>query len=173
MNTPFQSRMPAMATCALALGAMLHAPDSSAATERVQRISASAVCEAPLPVYDITLRKRPIGIGNEGTTTIFVSCALPTDAAAPPGGATVSVRLAMLADLPAATVTCQLVAGTPDNLTFTAGTAVVQSSGAVWLTWNNVHKGSTAGTLNFSCNLPPRIDISTIMYREVDAGGGL
>ncbi|MGY1458537.1 MULTISPECIES: hypothetical protein [unclassified Luteimonas] len=173
MNKPFHSRMPAMATCALALGAMLHAPDSSAATERVQRVSASAVCEAPLPVYDITLRKRPIGIGNEGTTNIFVSCALPTDAAAPPGGATVSVRLAMLANLPATTVNCQLVAGTADNLVFTEGTAVVPSSGTVWLTWDNVHKGSTGGTINFSCSLPPQMDISTILYREVDPGGGL
>jgi len=173
MNKPFHSRTPAMATCALALAALLHAPDSQAATERVQRISATAVCEAPLPVFDVTLRKRPLGIGNEGTTPIFVSCALPADSVAPPGGASVSVRLAMLSNAPATTVNCNLVAGTPDNLSYTAGSTVVPSGGTAWLTWNNVHKGSARGTLNFSCNLPPQVDLGTIMYREVDAGGGL
>lgn len=173
MNTTCHSHVPVMATCALALVALLHASESQAATERVQRISATAVCEAPLPVFDLTLRKRPIGIGNEGTTSIFVSCALPADSVAPPGGATVSVRLAMLEPVPAATVNCQLVTGTPDNLSYRAGSIVVPTGGTVWLTWNNIHKGSERGTLNFNCNLPPQIDMSTILYREVDAGDRL
>lgn len=173
MNHPSHIRKPAVAACALALAALLHAPEGSAATERVQRISATAVCEAPLPVFDLTLRKRPIGIGNEGTTPIFVSCSLPADTVAPPGGATVSVRLAMLSTTAPATVNCNLVTGTPDNLAYTAGSAVVPAGGTTWLTWDNVHKGAASGTLNFSCNLPPQVDLSTIMYREVDAGDGL
>jgi hypothetical protein len=173
MNQLFHVRNPAVAACALALATLFHAPEGSAATERVQRISATAVCEAPLPVFDLPLRKRPIGIGNEGTTAIFVSCALPADAVAAPGGATVSVRLAMLSTTAAATVNCQLVTGTTDALSYTAGSAVVPAGGATWLTWDNIDKGAAGGTLNFLCNLPPRVDLSTIVYREVDAGGGL
>lgn len=166
-------RPPAGAAIALALAAVLHVPEGRAATERVQRVSATAACEAPLPVFDATLRKRPIGIGNEGTTSIFVSCSLPADSAAPPGGATVSVRLAMRGGGPATTVNCQLVTGTPDNLSYTAGSAVVPAAGAAWLTWNNVHKGAASGTLNFSCNVPPMVDLGTILYRETDPGDQL
>ncbi|MGY0651961.1 hypothetical protein ACW7GZ_08860 [Luteimonas sp. A537] len=173
MTMSFHCRMSAAASCALALFVVLHASAASAATERVQRVSATAVCEAPLPVFDTTLRKRPIGINNEGGASVFVSCSLPADSAAPPGGASVSARFAMIGGAVPVTVECQLVAGTPDALTYTAGSIVVPAAGSAWLTWNGVDKGAASGTLNFSCNLPPRVDLSTIMYREVDAAGGL
>lgn len=173
MPMSFPCRMSAAASCALGLFAMLHAPAASAATERVQRVSATAVCEAPLPVFDTTLRKRPIGITNQGGPSVFVSCSLPADSAAPPGGASVSARFAMIGEAPPVTVQCQLVAGTADAPTYTAGSIVVPAAGSAWLTWNGVDKGTASATLNFSCHLPSGVDLSTIMYREVDAAGGL
>lgn len=173
MTKSFRCRLPAAVSCALALAAVLHAPVSSAATERVQRISATAVCEAPLPSFDVTLRKRPVGIRNEGEVPIFISCALPADSTAPRGGAMVSVRFALPAGAPAVTMACTLVAGSPGNLHYAVGSVAVASGGSAWLTWSNIDKQATRGALNFSCNLPPGMDVSTILYREVDPGDGL
>lgn len=173
MNQSKRSTLPAVVPCVLALAALLPAQDGRAATERVQRTSATAACEAPLPVYDTTLRKRPVGILNEGRDPVFVSCSLPADSAAGPGGATISVRFAMSGGAPATSVQCQLVTGTPDNLVFTAGSTTVAAAGGTWLTWNGVDKRAATGTINFSCNLPSKVDMTTIMYRETSAANGL
>jgi hypothetical protein len=173
MTKSFRRRLPVAASCVLAFAGAMHLPAASAATERVQRISAMAVCEAPLPSFDVSLRKRPVGIRNEGGAPIFISCALPADTTAPRGGAVVSVRFALLAGTPAAAVDCSLVAGVPGNLQYTVGTVAVPSGGSAWLTWGGIDKQAAAGSLNFSCNLPPGMDVSTIMYRELDPGDGL
>lgn len=48
------------------------------AVERTQYFNAAAHCQASLSKFDDALRKRPLAVQNEGTTSVFVTCAIPT-----------------------------------------------------------------------------------------------
>lgn len=95
----------------LLLVASWHSPNAQAAVNTVvYEQPAVGNCEAPLPVYDAHLRKRPGGILNEGTTSIYVTCGMVDDPLADIIGVWVtftnrkSVRQ---------TVKCTLVTGQP------------------------------------------------------------
>ena len=40
----------------------------------------AARCQSALPVFDTVVRKRPLGVQNEGDTTTFITCAFEFDA---------------------------------------------------------------------------------------------
>lgn len=64
------------------LGGLLAAaviPAADAAVENLQfQSGAAGLCQGALPVMDSNLRKRPLGVANEGETPAFVSCAFTT-----------------------------------------------------------------------------------------------
>lgn len=153
--------------CAIVVASLLATGSARAESQRIHYVAATAVCASPLPQYDATLRKRPLGITNEGTTPIFISCSVPTDFY---GDNTGTVNLVFTSFGAGATVNCTLVAGSRLGGTGSiAGSAVVAASGTSELIWNNVNKGSPYGAYNFSCNLPPGIELNTIRIVQFDA----
>lgn len=163
----------AITSFAAALGIMLGLPGAAtAATVRVHSYSATAVCEAPLPTYDATLRKRPLGIANEGLATIFISCSLPSDVVGDTATSTVFVYFQSMGS--GGTVSCNLVAGSrPYGTSSVGGTAVIAAGSAGYLQWSNVNKVSAYGSFNFSCNLPRNIEMNLITVMQQDAGNEL
>ncbi|MBJ7576000.1 hypothetical protein [Luteimonas sp. MC1828] len=62
----------------LALAAAGAATSAAAATQvREDAAMASANCQAALPAYEGLIRKRPLGVFNEGSSSAFVTCGFP------------------------------------------------------------------------------------------------
>lgn len=169
-----QSRLHTIALGSLVAGTGLVSALPSvadAATFRANYYSATSVCEAPLPAYDATLRKRPLGITNEGPATIFISCSVPTDYI---GDMDTNIIQVFFTSMGAgATVTCNLVAGNrPYGSSSVAGSVAVPSGGSGFVNWSNVSKVTTWGSLNFSCNVPDDIEMNLVIVQQNDAGDG-
>lgn len=158
-------RTPVAASLALAvLAAVSHAPGAAAAEIRAISVSPTAICEAPLPVFNATLRKRPVAIANEGTAGIYVSCTLMTDGIGEyQGWISVSFRSAG----PAANVPCTLVAGGTITQDFIPGSVNVPAGATRRLEWGEAHKRDPSGSYAFSCLLPAGIEMSTITFAQI------
>lgn len=168
-RTTVPTALLAAATCAC-LSIALHSPDAAAATQRTINLSATSVCEAPLPVFNVHLRKRPVAVQNESDRPVFVSCTLPTDSAGQ--STTGSVRVSFASFGEAATISCTMVSGTTDPQVFyVPQERALAADGRVVMDWNNVNKWSTSGTYSFSCNLPPGVAMETITYTQTDTSG--
>lgn len=66
------------ASCVLLASAMI--PGNADAVIRTFEVSGNAAsnCQGALPSFEGALRKRPLAVQNEGTTTSFVTCAFNT-----------------------------------------------------------------------------------------------
>lgn len=50
-----------------------------ATSELIQNTNtATSICQGALPVFETNLRKRPLGVANEGSTPAFLSCSFTT-----------------------------------------------------------------------------------------------
>ena len=106
-------------------------PASAGYNYRSIRQKAVASCQAPLPVYDKQLRKRPGGIVNESSVPVYVACGLPTNVFA--DTRQVDVQFTNLSNTPV-TIVCTLATG--DN---TAGaTSYVQSLMIPTASWSAI-----------------------------------
>jgi hypothetical protein len=135
-------RVPALASAVVALLAI---PVGAAGTEvpRYDMQGAAAICQPATSAYAASLRARPLGLVNEGTTPVFVSCALAGDPR--PGG---RGAMKVLAEVGAvgqagATVSCTFVDGYQEGSTSSAvyrtKTAIVNGgTRGVALTWQPV-----------------------------------
>jgi len=160
----------AAAGTGLCLSMALHSPVADAATQRTINLSATSVCEAPLPVFNVHLRKRPVAVQNESDSPVFVTCTLPTDNAGHSNTGTVEVTFASF-DGAVSTIGCTMVSGTRGAQVFyVPGEVLLPASGRVALVWENVNKW-TSGMYAFSCNLPPGVAMETITYTQTDTGG--
>ena len=168
MNGVFQSLTAAGAL--LALSGVLVSGDAQAAAFRVNYYSATAVCEAPLPSYDVDLRKRPLGITNQGSSVIFISCSVPGDFY----GDTTSNSLYVYFESMGAggTVNCTAVAGSRvSGSGSVASSTTVTAGGSSFVNWTNLSKTDPYGSFNFSCNVTPDIEMNLILIRQNDAAG--
>lgn len=153
--------------CSIALAAILAAsPTVEAETVRSHFYAATSVCEAPLPVYDATLRKRPLGISNEGSTVIFISCSMPADYVGNVETATVQVNFTGLDS--GGTVNCTLIGGSRFGMVYRTGSITVATGADAQLVWDSVDKGTTWGSYNFSCNVPPGVEMNNLMVIQRD-----
>ena len=165
-------RVLAAAGIGLCLSAALHAPAAGAATQRTINLSATSVCEAPLPTFNVHLRKRPVAVQNESDRPVFVSCTLPTDGNGNANTGSVEVSFASFDS--AATISCTMVSGTSGNQVFYVPQDVaIEANGRVSMLWTNINKWSYPGTYAFSCNLPPGVAMETISYTQTDSSGRL
>jgi len=158
----------------VAVGAAFVATDASAATSRSHWVTATAVCASPLPVYDATLRKGPLGIRNTGTDPIFVSCSVPVDYATDQTGVIVQVTLRSFGA--AATVNCTLTAGSrygSASGSIAYSTAVPASPSDTYVSMTDVDRKAYYGSFNFSCILPRDVEMGTIWFYETSAGDAL
>lgn len=150
----------------------LHAGNAEAATTRTHYYSATGVCEAPLPSYDVNLRKRPLGITNQGTAPIFISCSVPADFVGDMATNWMEVGFTSMGG--AGTATCTLVAGNrPYGSGSVAGSAAVAAGGYNWVGWYSLNKEDLLGSFNFSCHVPPGFEMNLIIIHQEDTGDGL
>ena len=66
---------------------------SAETIERTELKMAVSACQAALPAFDGMIRKRPLAVQNEGSSTAFVSCGLEGVFNAEPHNAYVSIGL--------------------------------------------------------------------------------
>ncbi|MEP6634228.1 MAG: hypothetical protein ABJA62_08450 [Luteimonas sp.] len=121
--------------------------------------NATGTCQSALPVFDGQIRKRPLALQNEGTTSAFVSCSLM----GPNSSAVDIILIQVFADNSTATpvaLTCTLITGLskfgtpqslPKTITMPANSGV---NGFVWTRADNGGAPFNNFTINVSCNLP-------------------
>lgn len=147
--------------------------NADAATQRATYVTATAACSGPIPSSDGALRRSPIGIRNDGTSNVFISCSVPADFV---GDLTTGIIETHFHNFGAAsgTVNCTLTAGIREyGVGSVAGSTVVAAGGDSYIQWANIDKKHNWGSYNFSCILPPGMEINTIIDVNQDAGDGL
>lgn len=135
-------------------------------------VNATGACNGALPGFEGALRKRALAIANEGSTIAFINCSVPTDGDQNPGyfdaTATFVNRSAATA-----TVNCTLVGGIVAEVgelfdmeppAFRSKSVTIALGAGHSLQWQRQEFGvPTLGRLiNFSCTLPPRIEIALV-----------
>lgn len=128
--------------------------------------SATDNCQGALPSFEGKLRKRPLGINNEGTSPAFVSCGLR----APLSGEKIEAIYVLFTNRGSATATvnCTLVEGValpfpgyppvylPKSVAIVAGEAAVMQ-------WELADNGGSHYEIpNLSCGLPPGTEINVL-----------
>lgn len=136
----------------------LPAPDS--------RITlAAGACQTALPVFDGVVRKRPLAVQNEGSTTTFVTCGLSGKFGGSGPSTTILVALTNNSSGPA-TVNCTLVDGRsgisnpiylPKSVTLSANMPIFEM---IWTVADN--EGARFTFPAISCSLPPGTGIKAV-----------
>ena len=151
---------------ALGLGA---SPQLSAATVVRSHFShGTANCQSALPVFDGSIRKRPMALANEGVTTSFVTCDsenINADAETT-GFHLVEIYFRNRSGNDGVAVSCTLVDGVDQassflpkqsTLMFIGGTAAVY--------WDSADNEDTNfGAPAISCALPAGVDITVVGF---------
>lgn len=156
---------------AFALAAALHAGD--AAADRYQRshqVAPTGYCDAPLPVYDQSLRKSPRRITNEGPDEIHVSCSVPVDSVADRDGNDLWAHFSS-ARTDAIRVHCTAVAGSgvTSDYSYVAGSALISAGARGWVYWQDLDKGPRDDAIvSFNCRLPPGMSMTEITLVQYD-----
>lgn len=147
----------------LHLASLLLLYAGSATAVEYETVSAVGACQAALPVYDSSLRKKPLAVANQGQTTAFMSCAV-LDHLAGVADILVSLKNRSAAD---AEVTCTFIDGShlsegtntyfPKSVSVSAGTNN-------FIDWNYVfdNGGQVMFSINFSCALPAGVEMGII-----------
>ena len=132
------------------------------------------VCQGALPAFESSLRKRPLGIINEGETPVFVNCSMRAPLGQIEGGGIrVNQILLLLTNRAAAaqSVSCTLVDGVAAPFTgfpaiYLPKTVDIQPNNFAVLNWFDFE--TTVGRFripNLSCALPPGAEINIVqMY---------
>ena len=157
-----------LSTSLLAVG-LASVPAQTALVARTSHFNSPAVCQASLSTYDAQLRKRPLGIQNEGSTDAFLTCALIAE----DNIDAVEVYMSTI-DGTENAVTCTLVShynlGTNEYITKTVQTVDDDFAGAVYLPEDFIDQEKTFPTsfLGLSCKLEPGTGLNDIWirYRE-------
>lgn len=146
------------ALCAT-LAADLHA-QAFVSRDRYLSSPATDICQAALPVYEGLIRKRPLAMTNEGTTTAFVTCSftrITGDWVEDARQVTLHIRLGP----DGATFTCTGVRSWETLSRSISGSP----NGVGSLSWGGVHFAPSPnpetiwGNFNVSCAVPPGASI--------------
>lgn len=130
--------------------------------------NATGPCNGALPAYEGALRKRPLALRNEGSSSAFVSCSMQSDGGQNNGYASALITF-VNRNASSTAVDCTMVAGIVAELGEEAPTYYPQTLGI---------PGNTAGImaweaadfeletfdnwLNFTCNLPPGVEMALV-----------
>lgn len=166
-------RSPAAATFAAGLAATALAAAAAGAhagptvVPRQFYGNSGGLCEAALPAYDATLRKRPLAVQNEGTTEAFLTCNFISQGReyASVDNPTWLMAWFSARDGVAREIRCTLVTGFgTGNNTYIAKAATLAADGTLRpLGWSggDFGDGSVAqmpsGAISLSCMLPPGV----------------
>lgn len=142
--------------------AVVHASNTSNAID---------VCQGSLPSFEGALRKRPLGINNEGSSSAFIGCSLRVDFSEYPSAVT---GLFTNRGAAAAVVSCTLVDGIALPFpnappTYQPKTVTVQPGGFKLLAWNYVTDNASQNyrVPNLVCSLPPGLEINVLQLDTI------
>lgn len=160
----------ATAAC-LASAHAIHAPPAHAGTSAA---NGTAFCQSALPVFDTQIRKRPLGVNNEGNANAFVSCSIPVGYN--PGNITNGVIYMTNRNDETVAVTCTLVdgvvadAGLPDIPAYYPQAIALLPGEFTPLIWDPADHGLESFTVyqNYSCILPPGVEINLLGHDYQD-----
>lgn len=127
--------------------------------------AAAGACQSALPVFDTLLRKRPLAVQNEGSTTTFVTCAVSNPMNQYGSPLRMNGQRATLINLSDTDVwvTCTQVVnlwGNEQSYHVKSGHISASSYTTLFFT-----DGSST-TSAISCALPPGVGIRTIEHSE-------
>lgn len=135
------------------------------------------VCQGALPSFDGDLRKRPLGIINEGASTAFVNCSIRAPLGQMGGGGTNVSQIILLMtnrSTTAQTVNCTLVDGVAAPFpsfpaVYLPKTSTIQPGAFAVVNWFGFETTAERFRLpNLSCGLPPEVEINIVqMNTEV------
>lgn len=137
--------------------------------------NATAHCQPATAVADGGIRKRPLAVQNEGTSTVAVTCSFELDAS--DGIFALGPLEVWLynSDTTSKTVTCTGVSGYQGGTNeFVAKTATIAPSQQGSVSWSltDFPGGTWAGTflISVSCQLPPKTGVNDtyLNWGEVD-----
>ncbi len=137
---------------------------------RTQYFNAPAHCQGALPNFEGSLRKRPLALQNEGATSAYVTCAIPTQ-----GRVEALEMYASSHDGSASEVTCTAVTGYKGGTNLYVPQTVVTSADGDWtgLVWEAEDFQSVdvfpSSYIALSCNLAPGTGLNDfwLYYSEV------
>lgn len=162
MKSPTLAMMPAAMTLAVAAMFM---PQANAGTSAS---NATGMCQSALPVFDTQIRKRPLGVNNEGASNAFISCSIPIGYN--PDTVNNGVIILTNRNDEAVIVSCTLVDGVvaeigiPDLPAFYPQTVAALPGEATVILWDPADHGLESFHVyqNYSCNLPPGVEINLV-----------
>lgn len=136
------------------------APANAQHVHRGWLSNAVANCQPALPIFDGNIRKRPMGVGNEGSATAFVTCGFEQHNGN--GAVGVEMYFVNIAGSPNVVVQCSLVNGFINRgLVLTKTTEPISVGGQGWLQWTATDHGDfPLQTPAVSCALPPGVSIA-------------
>ncbi|WP_457007542.1 hypothetical protein [Luteimonas sp. A537] len=157
---------------AIAAGLLVAASASAAPVIRAHTVNAAGACNGALPSYEGELRKRPLGVQNEGTAPAFVTCSLPGDFYA-------SANLMLVAaftnqNAAPVDVNCTFVDGmTPpfDAPAYYPQTITVAANGANIGEWLPPEGQAFSSLANVSCSLPAGVALNVLEVAYVEDNG--
>jgi hypothetical protein len=148
----------AAATLAVVAMSMPHARAATSAS------NATGMCQSALPVFDTQIRKRPLGVSNEGSSSAFVSCSVPVGY----NPDTVDNGAIFLTNRNAGAVivSCTLVDGAlaAQDPGYYPQTVAALPGEVTIIVWDPADHGleTFQSYPNYSCNLPPGVEINVV-----------
>lgn len=140
-----------------------------AAAQSFPTVTPVGACNGALPSYDMTLRKRPLAILNEGTAPAFLSCALAADY----GGAPINTVILAFVNRGSADaiVSCTYVDALDPEIggllpVYRSASTTVPAGTSSELLWQPEGEDEMFGpVISVSCMLPPQIEIGALGYQ--------
>lgn len=172
----------AVGVCALFF--LVAATPVAQATTREYAVTATGVCAPTQASYAAQLKRRPLGILNEGPGFVLVACSLPINtnadyAVTPVPGNGQQLNSIQITFTPfftdyafAKNATCNVVAGDRTSWkTYTSGVSLQEGDGPKSLTIEYLDRRTARGSYNVLCQIPTGVEIGTITYSYVDQDG--
>lgn len=163
------------AAATLAIAAM----SATIANAGTSASNATGMCQSALPVFDTQIRKRPLGVNNEGGSNAFVSCSIPIGYN--PESVDNGVVIVTNRNAEAVIVSCTLVDGViaeigiPDLPAFYPQTVAALPGVITPIVWDPADHGleSFHSYQNYSCNLPSGVEINLVGNDYTDSAPAL
>jgi hypothetical protein len=144
----------ALAAAIVSATAMVHAPQAQASQVASNAVGA---CQASLPLHDASLRKRPLGIRNEGSSNVFISCGVQWGFVAYSND--LDFVLATNQNAKPVDLTCTLVSGPyPGLAAYMPKTVTLPAHSTGVVDWTETFNTY----FNVSCNVPPGVEINVV-----------
>lgn len=135
----------------------------AATISRIYGSHGVASCQAALPAFDASIRKRPLAMSNAGTSNAFVTCDTESISnGISPKYAEVDITFINRSAV-ATVVSCTLVDGLSFGapMYFPQSTSSIPPGGGEGISWSTAAKFSAPAT---SCNLPPGVEIAFVYF---------